>query len=238
MSLYVALSSLYVLGRRWNSNDEIAPEAIDLEEMAKSLSKPLRLIKVRTYDIEEFSADKTPAYAILSHTWQEEKEVTYAEFKKDVDGEKAGYEKIRAACKQAKKDGHEYLWIDTCCIDKDSQSELSESINSMFAWYQNATVCYALFSDVLQGCLDENGNERSLLNQCQTARWFTRGWCLQELLAPTSIKFFAQDWTLIGSLDEMVGGGFQSVWYTGAGLEARKEAVRLQHCAKALVGCQ
>ena len=93
-------------------------------------------------------------------------------------------DKVRGACEAARKDGFRYLWIDSCCIDKTSSSELSESINSMFAWYRDAAVCYAFLSDVPTlpaALLCSKGSA------FRSSVWFTRGWTLQELIAPAKI---------------------------------------------------
>jgi hypothetical protein len=91
-------------------------------------------------------------------------------------------------------------WIDTCCIDKTSSAELSEAINSMFDWYGDAEICYAYLSDVLgSGDLDQR------LRDFTKSRWFKRGWTLQELIAPTIVVFFAQDWSVIGSRSSLIG---------------------------------
>lgn len=106
--------------------------------------------------------------------------------------QKAGYKKIQQCCKVGAADGLEYVWIDTCCIDKTSSSELSEAINSMFRWYQEAQVCYAYLSDVPSG-LDYRSPK------FRRSRWFTRGWTLQELIAPRSLIFFSEGWIDIGT---------------------------------------
>ncbi|KAK5654655.1 hypothetical protein OQA88_6978, partial [Cercophora sp. LCS_1] len=132
----------------------------------------------------------------LSHTWGAD-EATYEEINQGsraaVLDLKSGSAKIRKCCSQAVKDGIEWVWIDTCCIDKSSSAELSEAINSMFTWYLQAEVCYAYLEDVPTPApvLDEETFARS--------RWFTRGWTLQELIAPPSVEFYAHDWTLIGT---------------------------------------
>jgi len=108
---------------------------------------------------------------------------------------KAGYTKIERCCDQAVGDGFEYVWIDTCCIDKSSSAELSEAINSMYMWYKNAKVCYAYLADVeplLKTSL-------SPLAQFEKSRWFTRGWTLQELIAPAKVEFFAGNWSRFGT---------------------------------------
>ncbi|KAK7940928.1 uncharacterized protein PG986_013315 [Apiospora aurea] len=106
---------------------------------------------------------------------------------------KAGWYKIQKSCDQALRDGWDYLWADTLCIDKSSSSELSESINSMFKWYRDSAVCYAYLSDVLP---DGGDFEKS--------RWFSRGWTLQELIAPGELKFYGRHWDFIGLKSAML----------------------------------
>src|SRR3954470_24466121 len=99
------------------------------------------------FSLTTFFADKTPKeYAILSHTWGEE-EVTFEDLQNRTGTKKAGYKKIQFCGKQARRDGLQYFWVDTCCIDKSSSAELQEAINSMFRWYKNAKVCYVFLSD-------------------------------------------------------------------------------------------
>ena len=102
--------------------------------------------------------------------------------------------KIRHACRIARENGYRYIWIDSCCIDKASSSELSEAINSMYRWYCLSTVCYAYLADVPPG--KDSREEESAFRR---SRWFERGWTLQELIAPSSVTFLAADWTPIGS---------------------------------------
>lgn len=142
-----------------------------------------------------------PPYAILSHRWRKE-EVLYRDIKMYDDIKKAdeslmalsGYQKIMAACRQASRDGLDYIWIDTCCIDRDNNTIFSEALNSMHPWYQNARVCYAYLDDV-NSDEDSRGQDTTF----EESQWFRRGWTLQELLAPETVLFFAKDWTLIGS---------------------------------------
>ena len=139
-----------------------------------------------------------PKYAILSHTWGEN-EVSYREIiaeARPVD--KAGYSKITASCKQACRDGWEYIWIDTCCIDKTSSAELSEAINSMFRWYRGAEICYAYMVDVDARSSLPEAEDPDQLESFRQSRWFTRGWTLQELLAPEEVIFFDREWRKIG----------------------------------------
>lgn len=117
--------------------------------------------------------------------------------------DKTGYLKITASCKQAERDGWEYVWIDTCCIDKTSSAELSEAINSMFRWYQRAQICYAYMVDVdIHPSLPEV-EDPNQLKSFRRSRWFTRGWTLQELLAPGNVIFFDREWRTIGNKSDL-----------------------------------
>ncbi|QIW98672.1 hypothetical protein AMS68_004190 [Peltaster fructicola] len=129
-----------------------------------------------------------PQYAILSHRWSQD-EVTFQDMKDhNVRQQKQGFHKIVRTCQLAKEDNISYVWIDTCCINKDSDAELSESINSMYTWYQAAQQCYAYLQDY---SVDQKSTFIA-------SEWFKRGWTLQELIAPRSIKFFDKSWTLSG----------------------------------------
>ncbi|KAK0752402.1 heterokaryon incompatibility protein-domain-containing protein, partial [Schizothecium vesticola] len=142
-----------------------------------------------------------PEYAILSHTWgPDSEEVTLQDL---VDGSskgKIGYDKIRFCADQAQRHGLRHFWIDTCCIDKTNNAELAEAINSMFSWYRNAARCYVYLSDVSIAGYGQGGQPSSQPweSDFRASRWFTRGWTLQELLAPKSVQFFAQDGILLG----------------------------------------
>lgn len=148
----------------------------------------MKLLRVETIQVESFEGNETPRYAILSHTWGHE-EVSFQQIHHPNALNQAGYAKIRGACQQAIKDGLQYVWIDTCCIDKTSNSELSEAINSMFRWYMEAVVCYVYLADV---ALEANGHAPG--SAFETSRWWTRGWTLQELLAPPVLKFYERSW--------------------------------------------
>ncbi|UPK95763.1 hypothetical protein LCI18_006698 [Fusarium solani-melongenae] len=153
------------------------------------------LINVSTLELEEFYGDQVPKYAILSHTWGQG-EVTFQDWKDpNMASQKAGFAKILGACRQASKDSLEYLWVDTNCIDKTSSAELSEAINSMFAWYRDAEVCYAFLVDVPSTPINKLGHPVNF----HESRWFTRGWTLQELLAPRDVIFFDPSWQRIGN---------------------------------------
>lgn len=108
----------------------------------------------------------------------------------EVARSKKGYSKIEMTCKLAAADGLAYAWVDTCCVDKSSSAELTEAINSMFIWYKRAAICYVYLSD-----LNPSANASIALNEC---RWFSRGWTLQELIAPHNLSFFDRDWNFKG----------------------------------------
>jgi hypothetical protein len=163
----------------------------------------LELDRYPSFSLAEFVADDNiPSYAILSHTWgRDGDEVTYKDILDGTGDGKAGYNKLHFCATQAKYDGLRYCWIDTCCIDKTNAAELTESINSMFRWYQNAVKCYVFLEDVSALV----GSNRDL--QIQRSRWFTRGWTLQELIAPQCVEFFSQEQKWLGdkkSLEQQI----------------------------------
>ncbi|KAF1998124.1 ankyrin [Amniculicola lignicola CBS 123094] len=113
---------------------------------------------------------------------------------------KKSYAKIRFCGKQAAKNDLRYFWVDTCCIDKSSSAELTEALNSMFRWYQNADRCYVFLADVSVSSFVEGGDFAQRWKPAfRRSRWFTRGWTLQELIAPASVEFFSQDEQLLGT---------------------------------------
>jgi hypothetical protein len=112
---------------------------------------------------------------------------------------KGGYQKIFFCAEQAKRDGLKYFWVDTCCIDKSNSQELQEAINSMFRWYQNAKKCYVYLSDVKYNTsISDSKSSRRWKPAFRKSRWFTRGWTLQELLAPASVAFYSKEGELLG----------------------------------------
>ena len=136
-----------------------------------------------------------PRYAIVSHRWGDEsEEVLFTDIgdQERTQSKGRGYEKILGSCAQAVQDGHDYVWLDTCCIDKSSSTELDEAINSMYKWYRDSEVCYAHLHDV------------SDPSKFIESDWFTRGWTLQELIAPKCLKFYTKDWTFIGTREELI----------------------------------
>ncbi|KAH7063798.1 heterokaryon incompatibility protein-domain-containing protein [Paraphoma chrysanthemicola] len=146
------------------------------------------LINTSTLELENFVNPEKESYAILSHTWGPE-EVSFQDFH-DLDRAcaKLGFEKIRRTCEIARQRDLRYAWVDTCSIDKSSSAELSEAINSMFAWYKHAAVCLVYLEDLADDVAFDTG--------FAGCKWRTRGWTLQELIAPQHVEFYDQNWTL------------------------------------------
>ncbi|KAK2036506.1 HET-domain-containing protein, partial [Colletotrichum somersetense] len=168
----------------------------------------MRLLNVHSFFLEEIYAvgDSPPTYAILSHRWETNicEEVLYDDFVNATNPDtqklrqKRGFAKVDGACKQAAQDGYDHIWIDSCCINQNSSAELSESINSMYRFYQEAQVCYAFLAGLPapNACIDAD-------ESFERHEWFTRGWTLQELIAPATVMFFT---------DELVGQSRTSNW--------------------------
>jgi len=156
----------------------------------------MRLLHTEKFELKEFGVNEVSRYAILSHTWGKE-EVTLQDIKTNVAMKLKGYEKVKKACSVAAADGFEYVWIDTCCIDKTSSTELSEALNSMYRWYQEAEECYAYLADVPQKTT--NRPTGVIGPEFRKSRWFTRGWTLQELIAPSSVIFLDKEWQEVGT---------------------------------------
>jgi len=167
-----------------------------------------QLLKARTLRLQEFLADRVLPYAILSHTWERD-ELTYQGIREGLlESNRNMYMKMRKCCEQAIRDGLNWVWVDTCCIDKTSSAELSEAINSMYEWCQSAAVCYAYLSDVDVQSIEIRYFDRRI----SKSRWFSRGWTLQELIAPQALTFFDQDWTFVGIKESLVN---TLSWITG-----------------------
>jgi len=167
-----------------------------------------------TFSPKEFlDEDNIPAYAILSHTWGKQ-EVTFQGLIRDSKKNssrvrnsirrlrprpsKVGYDKIRFCARQTHRDGLRYFWVDTCCINKQDYTELGKAINSMFRWYQNAAKCYVYLSDVSSAGQKDRNEHPAWLADFYISRWFTRGWTLQELLAPSAVEFFSKEGVCLG----------------------------------------
>ncbi|CAM1506123.1 Fc.00g057640.m01.CDS01 [Cosmosporella sp. VM-42] len=160
----------------------------------------MRLLKASSIDdpsgpsMIEPPADQIPRYAILSHTWGSD-EILFAHVQawNPTFATKESFIKVRFTCLQAIADDLEYVWIDSCCINKASSAELSEAINSMYQWYQAAEVCYTYLADVAAAA-----NIVEPDSEFAKSRWFTRGWTLQELLAPADLIFYSKEWSVVG----------------------------------------
>jgi hypothetical protein len=186
-----------------------------------------------------------PPYAILSHTWGDDnQEVTFKDLANDntATHQKIGYQKIKFCGQQATRDALKYFWVDTCCIDKTNNTELTEAINSMFFWYRNAAKCYVYLSDVsTEGHDHEHDNNGphaapAWESSFRKSKWFTRGWTLQELIAPSSVEFFSSESARLGdkrSLERQVHEitGIPCTVLRGGGLSELSVAERMSWAA-------
>jgi tetratricopeptide (TPR) repeat protein len=166
--------------------------------------------------LTNFENKTIPPYAILSHRWGDgevlfEDVASHEIFLEDLASEaykdSQGYRKLQFCAERAAQDKLQYFWVDTCCIDKWNLRELSKSINSMFQWYKNAARCYVFLSDVSTSTTTETPQRSDWEASFCASEWFTRGWTLQELIAPVSVEFFSCEGQRIGdktSLDELI----------------------------------
>ncbi|TEA17882.1 Vegetative incompatibility protein HET-E-1 [Colletotrichum sidae] len=151
----------------------------------------MRLINTTTLQLEEFFDSDRPPYAILSHTWGRD-EVNFQEWLQWEQEAKRGFQKIKSSCQVACRHNFRYIWVDTNCVNKKSSAELSEGINSMFVWYRDSDACMVYLEDFTEDTNDSGSDDIG------KSRWFTRGWTLQELLAPERVGFFDCQWRYIG----------------------------------------
>lgn len=200
----------------------------------------MRLLNTSTLKLHDFHNKRIPPYAILSHTWGDE-EVMFQDWGEPSFKLRSGYAKITSCCALTLSDGWEYVWVDTCCIDKTSSAELSEAINSMYRWYQNAEVCYAYMVDMKVYSENEEFRE---------SRWFERGWTLQELLASRIMFFYDQEWREIGTKlslrteisrasrirEEHIENPMEASVAAKMSWAARRETTRLEDIAYCLMG--
>lgn len=169
----------------------------------------MRLLNISSLEIYLFAENERPPYAIASHRWGAN-EATYKDFVQKQNVLNAGYTKVLGFCQLASRMNSmtgqsralddlglrhrcDWLWIDTCCIDKEDGAELSESINSMFRWYGDAAVCYTYLADV-----KPSQKFRSTTLDLTRSQWFKRGRTLQELIAPRTVVFLANNWDVLG----------------------------------------
>ncbi|KAI4110235.1 MAG: hypothetical protein LQ345_007035 [Seirophora villosa] len=162
----------------------------------------MRLLNTSTLEFHDFFDRKIPEYAILSHRWGSD-EVSFKDFEDGIQQSRGGFAKIRECCNLASEHCYTWVWIDTCFIDKKSSAELTEAINSMYSWYKKAALCYVYLADVLWEN-DTTDSHQASMNSFRASLWFTRGWTLQELLAPEHVRFFDQRWQCIGTKEAFV----------------------------------
>lgn len=161
----------------------------------------MRLINTHTKCFVRFSdPSRIPPYAVLSHRWNTQ-EVLFEDMQShEALVDHPGFSKLSGCCDIARAYGYEYIWMDTCCINKASSAELSEAINSMYIWYKNSAVCFVYLRDVPPEAGRLTSDPDSAFARSE---WFTRGWTLQELLAPRTLVFLANDWSAIGTKDSL-----------------------------------
>ena len=174
------------INERWIANKDSSINWEQIEFVSTPEERRQRIIQ----DIVKERAE----YAILSHTWIRGTpgDVIYHDWEtRELPVNARGYAKVTKFCEVAARDhGLTLGWMDNVCINKDSSTELDESIRSMYKWYRGASVCISYLS------------ETQTLADDRTDSWFARGWTLQELLAPTLTCFYNKEWTRLGSTDD------------------------------------
>ncbi|PPJ59702.1 hypothetical protein CBER1_10545 [Cercospora berteroae] len=157
----------------------------------------MRLLNVHTLAFSVHHSTPPP-YAIASHRWHLGHEASYKDILKKRNTTSTGYKKVIEFAEFVRKNvtGVEWLWIDTCCILQQSSEEVSEAVNSMFKSYRNAVVCIAYLDDF--GGVRESGSGGGDLGMLGRSKWFTRGWTLQELVAPKNVVFVTRKWEVLG----------------------------------------
>lgn len=179
----------------------------------------MRLLHTRTFEFGEFFDSEIPEYVILSHRWCAG-EVSYKDMRKGSRGPEQGMKKIKGFCVMAASCGYNWAWIDTCCIDKRSSAELSEAINSMYNWYERSVICYVYLHDVEVSSVERSNRDsphvrERIQQKLVGSSWFTRGWTLQELLAPSEVIFFDKNWWKIDTrhqLADIISGVTKIDW--------------------------
>ncbi|PIL23543.1 hypothetical protein GSI_14856 [Ganoderma sinense ZZ0214-1] len=167
------------------------------------------LLHTKTLELKFYKDSKRVRYAALCHVWEaddhcqpfREIQAIYSRcLASGEDPRELVTAKVRNFLDLAERDGYKWGWLDTACIDKTSSAELSEAINSMYRWYCDADVCYASLSDVAD-------DDSPLLPESdfRSSRWHTRGWTLQELIAPHTVVFLSKSWDFIGTKASLAG---------------------------------
>ena len=193
-----------------------SPQTLTTPLSPRCVLLTMRLINIRTIELESFVGSHIPKYAILSHRWESD-EVTYQEMSQPKTFGKKAFAKIQSACWQARNKGLGYLWVDTCCIDKRSSVDVDEAINSMYTWYHQADICFAYLSDITFP-----------QHQIKDSVWLTRGWTLQELIAPKVVTFHDRNWVFLGTKVDLAQ--HLSV-YTGIPLEVLTGQNKASSCS-------
>ncbi|PMD63131.1 uncharacterized protein K444DRAFT_610007 [Hyaloscypha bicolor E] len=179
-----------ILSHRWGQ------EEVSLQEWNR-----VQEIEARMRTITTHHAFKAPRHE--NDYYHESLREQYYELEEEKAAvrKKTGYSKIVSCIEMARNQkisrgekvhSCSFVWIDTCCIDKTSNAELSEAINSMFRWYHNALVCLVYLADV-----PTNLGQDEMESKIRKSNWFERGWTLQELLAPRTVCFFDQGWKFL-----------------------------------------
>lgn len=208
----------------------------------------MRLLNTSTLELKSFTR-RCPEYAVLSHTWSDQEAPLEAFLPKPrwqrpaARLRKRRYPKVIASCRLARSQGYDWIWIDTCCIDKSSSTELSEAINSMYGYYERAAVCFAYLVDVE---VDVSSPKDEVAAALAESRWFTRGWTLQELIAPPSVEFYNRSWEVIGNktspglssalerITSIPAGLFSPAWYNLCAGGMARQSLRLLSVAQKL----
>lgn len=192
----------------------------------------MRCLNTETFELHSGTQEgfKVQGYAVLSHRWMEPEILChqvgrYAQELRNTRGRHhvPQLDKILGACITARQKGISWMWIDSCCINKRESSELAESINSMYKWYTEAVICLTHFADVRRDANMATAGPRMFYDS-RTGKpsvWFTRGWTLQELLAPKNMLFYDANWQLMGSKKNLAPElekitGIESKYLTGA----------------------
>ena len=193
----------------------------------------MRLLTTDTIELEDFLGPPSRPYAILSHVWNKPEEVRYEDLLLGNQKNGYGYLKILKLCKIA-KNGHpglfdalEYAWIDTCCINTRETGEQSSAFYSMYKWYEDSKVCLVFLPDVKASCLPENmigvrqqpGCAAFVEEDFLRSKWFTRGWTLQELLAPRTVLFYNSDFQFIGCKSRYTNIGLFDLFLRATGTQ-------------------
>ena len=163
----------------------------------------MRLLHTSKFLLRVFSEESIPKYTILSHTWDTQ-ELSFQDMSSGNFKQLPGFDKVKGAC-QTVKDRYDWIWIDTCCIDKTNSAELSQAINSMYGWYEDADMCYVYLQDFGRHGTTPGNNICDGYDRIKDCKWFSRGWTLQELLAPRRVTFWDCTWTEVGTKHSLHG---------------------------------